>query len=211
MPFGRVASAVAPHPSLAFAALLMESQEPSLRGRIVRSAIPASRPGRTASGPTYVGTRYSVCATASPTHIRRGFPPSSRSPMVSFHLPAPICLLGPALRCYSLPGGPTLAPERTWRQLIVLVACLLARSVSAPTHQHQGASLPRLRLARQRISGHRPHLQAEASVARRHACLPAASPPAPYQSGSALPRTTGSNRGHIFISLSSLHPTLRYL
>ena len=33
MPFGRVASAVAPHPSLAFAALLMESQEPSLRGR----------------------------------------------------------------------------------------------------------------------------------------------------------------------------------
>lgn len=131
--------------------------------------------------------------------------------MVSFHLPAPICLLGPALRCYSLPGGPTLAPERTWRQLIVLVACLLARSVSAPTHQHQGASLPRLRLARQRISGHRPHLQAEASVARRHACLPAASPPTPHQSGSALPRATGSNMRHIFSSLSSSHPTFRYL
>lgn len=172
MPFGRVASAVAPHPSLAFAALLMESQEPSLRGRMVRSAIPASRPGRTASGPTYVGTRYSVCATASPSHSTRGFPPSSRSPMVSFHLPAPICLLKPALRCYSLTGGPTLAPKRTWRQLIVHTACLLARSVSTPTHRHQGASLPRLRLARPRISGHRTPLQAEAPVARRHAGLP---------------------------------------
>ena len=155
---------------------------------------------------TLFGLRYSI-AHAQHARISAEF----QEPDGLLHLPAPICLLRPALRCYSLTGGPTLAPRRTWRQLVVLVACLLARSVSTPIHRHQGASLPRLRLARPRISGHRPHLQAEAPVARRHAGLPAASPPAPHQSGSALPRTTGSNRGHIFISLSSLHPTLRYL
>lgn len=159
----------------------------------------------------HVGTRNSVCATASPTHSTRGFPPSSRSPVVSFHLPAPIRRTWPTPRCYSLTGGPTPAPRRTWRQLVVHTDCLLARSVSDPTHRHQGASLPRLRLARPRISGHRPPLQAEAPVARRRAGLPAASPPAPHQSGSALPRATGSNRVYVFSALFSFHYTLRYL